>query len=75
MVRKGATRREVRKKFKKKDIDPDIIDSVVDRVQEENSKQSFWSFTKDGKISIVHISFKEFLEEHGFYKFNPETLC
>ena len=50
-----------------------MIDSVVDRVKEENSKKSFWSFTKDGKISIVHISFKEFLEEHGFHKFCPEN--
>ena len=72
MVRKGASIKEVRREFKKKNIDPDVIDSVVERVQEENSKQSFWSFTKDGKISIVHIAFKEFLEENGFHKFCPE---
>ena len=72
MIRKGSTRREVRKAFKKKDIDPDVIDSVVDRIEEENSNKSFWKFSKDGKISIVHIAFKEFLEEHGFHKFCPE---
>ena len=72
MVRKGSTRREVRKAFKKKDIDPDVIDSVVDRIEEENSNKSFWKFSKDGKISIVHIAFKEFLEEYGFHKFCPE---
>tara|TARA_R100000655_G_scaffold42527_2_gene78545 strand:- start:9098 stop:11476 length:2379 start_codon:yes stop_codon:yes gene_type:complete len=72
MVRKGATNREVRKEFKTKDIDPDVIDSVVDRIKEDNSSKSFWRFSKDGKLSIVHIAFKEFLEEHGFHKYCPE---
>jgi hypothetical protein len=72
MVRKGATRRQIRKEFKKKEIDPEAIDAVIDKIEEDGENKSFWRFSKDGKISIIHISFKEFLEEYGFHKFCPE---
>lgn len=71
MVRKGYTRKEVRKEFQKKNVDPNAVDSVIDRIEEETDSQSFWVVNKS-KVSIVHISFKNFLEENGFYKFCPE---
>ena len=72
LKRKGYTRREIRKEFKKDNIDPNAVDSVIDRIEEDNKEKSFWKVDKNGKISIVHIAFKEFLEERGFYKFCPE---
>ena len=72
LKRKGYTRREIRKEFQKDDVDPEAVDAVIDRIEEDNKEKRFWSVDKKGKISIVHISFKEFLEERGFYKFCPE---
>ena len=41
-------------------------------LEEEQKDQQFWTITRKGKMSIVHISFKNFLESNGFYKFCPE---
>ena len=72
LKRKGYTRREIRKEFQKDDVDPEAVDAVIDRIEEDNKEKRFWSVDKKGKVSIVHIAFKEFLEERGFYKFCPE---
>jgi hypothetical protein len=72
MKRKGYTRREIRKEFSKDNVDPNAVDAVIDRIDDDNKNKSFWKAGKNGKISIVHIAFKEFLEERGFYKFCPE---
>lgn len=71
MVRKGHNRKDVRKEMQKKNIDSNAVDSVIDRIEEEDSNQSFWSVNK-GKINVIHIAFKNFLEDNGFYKFCPE---
>lgn len=71
MVRKGHNRKDVRKEMQKKNIDSNAVDSVIDRIEEEDSNQSFWSVNKT-KINLIHIAFKNFLEDNGFYKFCPE---
>ena len=48
------------------------IESVINRVEKENSAQSFWTKSDKGVIKIVHILFKQFLEDNGFYKYCPE---
>lgn len=68
----GASKKEIRYKLKESDIEEDVIDSVMERIEEENSKQQFWSKSEKGVIKIIHILFKTFLEDNGFYKYNPE---
>lgn len=68
----GASKKEIRYKLKESDIDDDVIESVMDRIEEENAKQQFWSKSDKGVIKIIHILFKTFLEDNGFYKYNPE---
>ena len=41
-------------------------------MEEEQDEQKFWTKSDKGVIKIMHISFKRFLEDNGFYKFNPE---
>ena len=53
-------------------VDPIIVENVVNRLEEEQSNHKFWTKNEKGVIKIVHILFKHFLEENGFYKFNPE---
>jgi hypothetical protein len=54
------------------DIPESVVEAVIDRLEEEQSEQKFWSKSEKGVIKIIHISFKKFLEDNGFYKFNPE---
>ena len=68
----GASKKEIRYTLKESNVDEEVIDAVFDRVEQENAKQQFWSKSDKGVIKIIHILFKQFLEDNGFYKYNPE---
>ena len=53
-------------------MDSEVIESVLNKVEEENAKQTFWSKNDKGVIRVIHIQFKQFLEDNGFYKYCPE---
>lgn len=71
-LRRGVSKKEIRHQLEESGLDGDTIDSVVERVEKENSALSFWTKSEKGVIKIVHILFKQFLEDHGFYKYCPE---
>ena len=72
MVKAGMSRKEIRAEVETAEISPGVVDSVVSRIEEEQSNMKFWTKDDKGRIKIMHLSFKNFLEEHGFYKYNPE---
>jgi hypothetical protein len=72
MLRRGVPRKEVRAQLQDSNLEPDVIESVLSKVEEENEKQTFWSKNDKGIIKIIHILFKQFLEDSGFYKYCPE---
>ena len=53
-------------------IEVATIDNVLARLDEENANNQFWTKNDKGIIKIIHVLFKHFLEENGFFKFNPE---
>ncbi len=71
-LRQGGTKKQVRQEMED-DVDPVIIDNVINRLEEEQSSHKFWTKSDKGVVKIVHFFFKSFLEEHGFYKFNPQA--
>lgn len=71
-VRRGVPKKEIRFQLQDSNLDSDVIDAVLNRIEEENSKQTFWSKSDKGVIKIIHIQFKKFLEDSGFYKYCPE---
>lgn len=71
-LRRGVSKREIKAQLSDSNLDPDTIDSVLNKVEEENAKQTFWDRNDRGVIRIVHILFKQFLEDNGFYKYCPE---
>jgi hypothetical protein len=71
-LRRGVSKKEIRIQLQDSNLDSDTIDSVLNKVEEENSKQTFWDRNDRGVIKIVHILFKQFLEDNGFYKYCPE---
>ena len=71
-LRRGVSKKEIRHQLEESGLDGETIDSVVDRVEKENSTLSFWTKSEKGVIKIVHILFKQFLEDNGFYKYCPE---
>ena len=71
-MKRGVSKKEIRYQLEESTLDSDTIDAVLNRVEEENSMQTFWEKNEKGTIKIVHILFKQFLEDNGFYKFCPE---
>ena len=71
-LRRGVPKKEIRIQLQDSNLDSDIIDSVLNKVEEESSKHIFWSKNDKGVIKIIHIFFKQFLEDFGFYKYCPE---
>ena len=71
-LRRGVSKKEVRIQLQDSNLDTETIESVLNKVEEENAKQTFWERNDRGVIRIVHILFKQFLEDSGFYKYCPE---
>ena len=72
-LRKGVAKSEIKNQLEEgSNIDDAVLDNVIRRLEEEQDQQKFWSKSEKGVVKIIHISFKKFLEDNGFYKFNPE---
>ena len=71
-MRRGVSKKEIKCQLLDDKVELDNIDSMLDKMEGDNDQHKFWSKSEKGVIKIIHLSFKEFLEEHGFYKFNPE---
>jgi hypothetical protein len=71
-LRRGVSKKEIREQLINTNLEADIIESVLNKVEEDNAKQIYWSKNDKGAIKIIHILFKQFLEDNGFYKYCPE---
>jgi hypothetical protein len=71
-LRRGVSKKEIRLQLQDSNIDSSTIDAVLNKVEEDNAKQTFWDRNERGMIKVVHILFKQFLEDSGFYKYCPE---
>jgi hypothetical protein len=71
-LKRGASKKEIRSQLKESQLESDVIEAVINRVEAENETQIFWTKSDKGVIKIEHIEFKRFLEDNGFYKYCPE---
>ena len=71
-LKRGVTKKEIRTELLRVDIEEEVIEAVLNRADEENKQMKFWEKNEKGAVKIIHIVFKEFLEDSGFYKYCPE---
>jgi hypothetical protein len=71
-LRRGVPHHEIRSQLQDENTDPDLIDSVIEKVEDEQSGNVFWSVSDKGVVKVDHVGMKAFLEENGFFKFYPE---
>jgi hypothetical protein len=71
-LKRGVSKGEIRTQLSRIDIADDVIDSVLERADEENKQMKFWTKSDKGAVKIIHIVFKDFLEDNGFFKYCPE---
>ena len=69
----GVSPRDVRDEIEEKhSLTTNEADAVLDRIEEEAKDSIFWTKSDKGVVKIVHVQFKQFLEDNGFFKFCPE---
>ena len=72
-IRRGASKSEIKNTIDNhSDVDDVIVDNVLRRLEEEKNEETFWTKSEKGTVKIIHVSFKNFLEDNGFYKYSPE---
>ena len=70
-LKRGVSKKEVRSQLKG-EVESDVVEAVLERVERENEEQTFWMKNEKGVIKLVPLDFKTFLEDNGFYKYAPE---
>jgi len=68
----GVSKNDIRYQLNGSDIDSEIIELVLNRIENSDSLDVFWTKNDKGLVKIIHHKFKTFLEDSGFYKFCPE---
>jgi len=72
-LKRGVSKKEVRIQFvEESNLEGDVVDAVLGRLEEEQDDSRFWTKDKKGQVKINHHEFKGFLEKNGFYKYCPE---
>lgn len=72
-MNKGVSKKQVRSFLENSgEENAEVIESVINRIEEDLSHHVFWEKNKNGNVSVVHWKFKKYLEDHGYYKYAPE---
>jgi len=71
-LKRGASKKEIRSQLQDSHIEEEVIDAVLTRIDEESQGIQFWTKNDKGVIKVIHVLFKQFLEDNGFYKYCPE---
>jgi hypothetical protein len=71
-LNKGVPKKDVRSQLKASGVEDGIIDSVLTKIEEEESKNIFWTKSDKGAVALVHYDLKRFLEANGYRKYVPE---
>jgi len=71
-LNRGVPKKEVRSRLKDTGVEGEIVDTVINRVEENTNERTFWVKSQRGAVSIVHWKFRKFLEDNGYYKFAPD---
>ena len=71
-LKRGVSKGEIKTQLSRIDLEEEVIEAVLERADEENKQMKFWVKSDKGIVKIIHVIFKEFLEDNGFYKYCPE---
>jgi len=72
-IRGGASKSDIKSDLIDANISDIAIDDIIEAINMDQGSKKFWNKSDKGAISIIHHSFRDFLEDNGFYKFYPES--
>jgi len=67
----GIPKKEIRSRLRDSGFESTEVDDVIKQEEELIEKKDFWTKSERGVIRIIPFKFKEFLQDHGFYKYQP----
>lgn len=70
-IRSGKSSKEIKKLLP--NYSTDEVDTLINDVKDELAVTEFWRYTKQGKVTLVPHKYREFLEQHNFYKLYPNN--
>ena len=70
-LRRGESKKAIRQHLEESSLATDVIDSVLEKAEEDNSVK-FWTMSSKGVVKAIPLIFKRFLETNGYFKFCPE---
>ena len=65
---RGVPKKDVRSQLKASGVEDGTIDSVLSRIEEEQSRNTFWTKSDKGVVTLIHYELKTFLENNGYRK-------
>ena len=63
----GSQKKAIRQDLQESNLANDVIDSVLEKAEEDNSVK-FWTMSSKGVVKAIPLIFKKFLEMNGFFK-------
>jgi hypothetical protein len=71
-IHKGAKRSDIESYLEGQNMSETHVTNIIDKIEKEDGNHTFWISNDKGRITLVPFMFKKFLEDNGFYKYNPE---
>ena len=71
-MKRGVSKKEIRSQLQESNLESEVVDAVIEKIEKENETPTFWTKTDKGVIKISPLDFKTFLEDNGFHKYSPE---
>ncbi len=70
-IRAGVPKKEIRSQLVEDGVEGDVADAVISEKEKDANSLKFWYKSDRGAVSIIHIMFKAFLQDLGYYRYYP----
>ena len=71
-LRAGVQKKKIRSQLVEAGIEGDVADAVISEKEKDANSLQFWHKSDKGVVSMIHIMFKNFLQDRGYYRYYPD---
>ena len=71
-IKLGVPKKEIRSQLIDAGVEDDVADAVISEKEKDANSLQFWHKSDKGVVSMIHIMFKNFLQDRGYYRYYPD---
>ena len=71
-IKSGVPKKEIRSELIEAGVQDDVADAVISEKEKDANSLQFWHKSDKGVVSMIHIMFKNFLQDKGYYRYYPD---